>query len=121
MVIELAPLIRTAKRLQQATGYLELGMTQHALDCLETVEEFGPLSAEIALLRSRALYMQHRYHDAALMLATADHSASSETSKAAWLTLSLCYQMAGNVFQAVDALAQARGAHGQLDGMESGC
>ena len=45
--------VRVTKRMMEATGYLELGMTQHALDRLTGIGELGPLEAEVELIQSR--------------------------------------------------------------------
>jgi tetratricopeptide (TPR) repeat protein len=109
MEYDVAKIIRTAKRLQEATGYLELGMTQHSLDSLDGLEDAGPLEAEVAALRRRARRLQLGYDDTAVSLQ--EPAEQEPTSKADWLTLSLCYHLSGDVQQAIQALAHARGAH----------
>lgn len=108
MAYDVAKIIRTAKRLQEATGYLELGMTQHALDSLEGLEA-GPLEAEVTTLRHMAQRLQHGHHDTAVSLQ--ETTEQEPTNKTEWLTLSLCYHLAGDVQHAIQALARARGAH----------
>jgi len=94
----------------QAAGYLELGMTQHALERLEGLGNLGPLEAEVALLRGEALRCQKRYKDAATSFKTAAQKAPSPQNRTAWLALSLCYRQAGDTARAIHSLALARGA-----------
>ncbi len=110
MAFDVAKIIRTAKRLQEATGYLELGMTQHCLDRLEGLDTVPPLEAEVAALRNQAQQLLLGSGATALSLQDAPSQESEPTSKETWFTLSLCYQLAGDVDRAVQALAHARGA-----------
>lgn len=110
MEFDVAKIIRTAKRLQEATGYLELGMAQHSLDCLDRLSDAGPLKAEVAALRDRAQRLQHRCAGTAVSVQDSPVQETTPKSKETWLTLSVCYQLAGDVDHAVQALAQARGA-----------
>jgi hypothetical protein len=86
---ETKQLIRTAKRLVEATGYLELGMIQHTLDRLDSLTSRGLFQAEIKILRGEALRQQNRYASAATTLKLAARAGSSPYSKAAWLALNL--------------------------------
>ena len=104
-------MIRIAKRLAAATGYLELGMTQHALDTLEGLSDLGPFEGPVELLRGEALRIQHRYADAEKSLKIAARKFPSPEDRTAWLALSNCYRQAGDVDGAVRMLARARGAH----------
>jgi Flp pilus assembly protein TadD len=110
MEFDVAKIIRTAKRLQEATGYLELGMTQHSLACLDSLSDAGPLKAEVAALRDRAQRLQQRCAGMAVSVQDSPVQETAPKSKETWLTLSVCYQLAGDVDHAVHALAQARGA-----------
>jgi len=110
MALTLAQLIRVAKRVKEATGYFELGMTQHTLDCLEGLGDLGPFEAEVALLRGEALRAQHRYAAAETALKTAARKFPSPFDRSAWFALSLCYRQAGDTDRAVQSLARARGA-----------
>jgi tetratricopeptide (TPR) repeat protein len=103
-------MIRVAKRLQQAHGYLELGMTQQALDRLEGLKELGPFEAEVALVRGQAFRMQHRYADAATALKSAARKFPPPFDRSAWFALSLCYRQAGDTGRAINSLGIARGA-----------
>jgi len=102
--------VRIIKRMAEATGYLELGMAQHAWDCLDGLIDLGPLEAEVELLRGEALRAQERYRDAAVSFKNAARKASSPHNRTAWLALSACYRQAGDTQRAIHSLARARGA-----------
>jgi predicted negative regulator of RcsB-dependent stress response len=102
-------LVRIAKRLLEATGYLELGMIQHALDRLDSLGSRGCFEAEIKVLRGEALRQQNRYADAATALNLAARHTSSPYSKAAWLTLSLRGEPLGGGDRAARSLARGFG------------
>lgn len=110
MTIDSGQFVRITKRLRHATGYLELGMPQHAIDCLEGLGELGPLEAAAELLRGEALRIQHRFTDAAHSLETAARKFTAPHDRPAWLALSLCYRQAGDTDRAIQMLAHARGA-----------
>jgi len=105
-----AQYVRVAKRLQEAAGYFELGMTQQTLDCLEGLGELGPFEAAVELLRGESLRLQHRYRDAATSLEVAAKSFPTPMDRRAWLVVSQCYRKAGLTDRAVQSLACARGA-----------
>ena len=71
MTIDTRQLFRVARRLREATGYFELDMMQHALDCLEGLGELGPFEAEVELLRGVILRRQNRFDDARAALKSA--------------------------------------------------
>lgn len=103
-------MVRVAKRMRQAAGYLELAMPQQALDRLESLGTLGPLESEVELLRGEAMRMQHRYEEAAVSFAIAARKSPPPQSKAAWLALSLCWQQVGDTDRAIQMLGLARGA-----------
>jgi len=110
MSFDFRQLVRVAKRVREATGYFELGMMQHAVDCLEGLGELGPFEAEVELLRGEALRMQHRYDAAASALRTAAQKFPAPYDRPAWLALSQCYRQVGDMNRAIQSLARARGA-----------
>ena len=110
MAFGIRQLVRVARRLKEATGYLELGMAQHALDRLEGLGKLGPFEAEVELLRGEALRLQHRYDDAKVALKTAARKFPAPYDRSAWLALSLCYRQVGDMNRAIQSLARARGA-----------
>ena len=107
MSIQTKELVRTAKRLVEATGYLELGMIQHTLDRLNSLTSQGCFEAEIKILRGEALRQQNCYADAATTLKLAAREGSSPHSKAAWLVLNL-HQQFGGRDRGVSSLIRAR-------------
>ncbi len=108
MSIDTKQLVRIAKRLVEATGYLELGMIQHTLDELDSLASRGFFQAEIKILRGEALRQQNRYASAATALKLSAREASSPHSKAAWLALSSPCPSLGGRDRAGPSLARAR-------------
>jgi tetratricopeptide (TPR) repeat protein len=106
--MSVAQLLRVSKRVMRASGYLELDLPQQALDCLDEVDPVGPFAAEIEILRGEAYRRQRRFGDAAKSFKTAARMRSPD--RQAYLALSMCLQQCGDVAQAVQMLAQARGA-----------
>jgi len=119
MTFDIRQLVRVARRVQEATGYFELGMMQHTLDCLDGLGELGPFEAEAELLRGEALRMQHRYDDAASALRTAARKFPAPFDRSAWFALSLCYRQVGDMNRAIQSLARARGARPRTKGPNS--
>ena len=98
-----------ARRLREATGFVELGLPQYALDRLDGLDEPGPFAAQIELVRGEALRRQHRYFDAVASLKRAAAEFPAPFNKSAILALSACYHQAGDHAGAMNALASARG------------
>ncbi|MGO8750317.1 MAG: tetratricopeptide repeat protein [Thermoguttaceae bacterium] len=109
MTPELSHFMRVAKRVSAAAGYLELGMSQHTLDCLENLGDVGPFEADVDILRGAAFRLQHRFQEADVALATAAEKSPAPEDKAAWIALSICYNEAGNPAKALQMLARAEG------------
>lgn len=102
--------VRTVKRLSEAIGYLELGMTTQALACLEGLDEPGPLTAIAEMLRGEAARREERFDDAARCFEAAARMLPAPDNKSIWLALSSFHRQAGNTDQAIESLAHARGA-----------
>jgi predicted Zn-dependent protease len=102
--------VRTVKRLAEAIGYLELGMTQQALTCLDGLDEPGPFTAIIEMLRGEAARREQRFDDAARSFEAAARLLPAPDNRSLWLALSTFYRQAGNTDLAVASLAHARGA-----------
>ncbi len=96
MTLGMTQLVRVAKRLTAASGYLELGMPQQALDVLEHLGPPGPFDAEIEYLRGHALRLQHRYREAARKFRLAAEKLPQQDDDAAWLALSVIYNKVGS-------------------------
>jgi len=113
MKIENMHLVLVARRLREATGFIELGMPQHALDRLDGLGDPGPFAAQIELVRGEAFRRQHRYSDAAVSLKRAAARFPAPYDKPVMLAISACYRQAGDHVGAANALASVRGAgHG---------
>ena len=105
MTPQLSHFMRVAKRVSAAAGYLELGMSQHTLDCLENLGDVGPFEADVDILRGAAFGLQHRFPEADVALATAVEKSPAPEDKLAWIALSICYNEAGNTAKALQMLA----------------
>jgi tetratricopeptide (TPR) repeat protein len=110
MEFDFRQLFRVARRLKEAHGYVELDMPQHALDRLEGLGDLGPFEAEVELVRGEALRRQQRFDDAETALKNAAKKFPAPYDRSAWFALSLCYRQVGEVNQAIQSLARARGA-----------
>ena len=102
--------VRTVKRLSEAIGYLELGMTPQALACLEGLDEPGPFTAIAEMLRGEAARREHRFDEAARSFEAAARMLPAPDNKSIWLALSTFHRQAGNTDLAIESLAYARGA-----------
>ncbi len=101
---------RVLRRLSEAKGYLELGMTQHALACLDKIRNAGPFTAAVEMIRGEAARREHRFEAAANSFEAAARILESPHDRPVWLTLSMCYRQAGDTDRAIESLANARGA-----------
>ena len=109
MRADIAQMIRVSKRLTQAGGYLELDMAEQASECLGDLGPLGPFEAEVELLRGEAFRRQHRFQEAAHSFQVAARSFSTRGTPETYLAMSMCYRQAGNMLEAVEMLARARG------------
>lgn len=95
MPMEISP--KTLRQLAAAEGYLDLGMPQHALDELTEVDESGPLEAPVQLLRGEALKALEKYGEAIAPLQRAAQLIPAPHNKAAWMSLSECFRLRGQI------------------------
>ena len=95
MPTEISP--KAIRQLAAAEGYLDLGMPQHALDELTGVDESGPLEAPVQLLRGEALKALEKYSEAIAPLQRAAQLIPAPHNKAAWMSLSECFRLRGQV------------------------
>ena len=68
-----AMIVRVLKRLRAAVGYHELGMTRHALLCLDSLaslEKIGPFALVADVLRGEFVWHQENHFSAAKALET---------------------------------------------------
>ena len=98
---------KIAHRLREASGYLELGMAQQALDRLDGLGELGPFEGEVSLLRGEAFGAQEKFTEAAASFKTAAKLLPPPYRQPAFLALSMVYQEAGDTDRADQALARA--------------
>lgn len=105
--------VRVTARLRQAAGYYELGMLEHALACLDSIDRMGELGAfrlVVDMFRAEILHRPANYDRAAKALEELARQLPPAYSRSLWLALSMCYRQAGDVDRAVTSLACARGA-----------
>lgn len=98
------------RRLQEAAGYLELGMPTQALESLAAVPDPGPFAAPAALIKGHALSAERRYDEAADRLLVAARLFPEPLARRVWMMISECYRQTGQARLALDSLARARGA-----------
>lgn len=104
-----AILQKVLRKLTAAEGYLELGMSKHALAELTKIDDAGPLNAARSLLEGLALKAEKRYSDAVHPLHRAAEELPDPQRSQAWMSLSECYQETGeqNLAEAARQAAQA--------------
>ncbi|MCR4413010.1 MAG: hypothetical protein NUV77_11375 [Thermoguttaceae bacterium] len=110
MNAEMKHYIRLAKRVSEAMGYLELGMTRQALDRLAALEPLGPFEAQVAFLRGEALRLEGQFGEAARAFKKAAKKLPTPLDRPVWFASSVCYRQSGDALKAVQMLARARGA-----------
>lgn len=86
---------KVMRRLLAADGYLDLGMTDHALRELEAIEDAGTLEAAVLFMEGEVYKAQHRYEDAIECLQGAAEMIPAPFDGPAWLSLSECFQERG--------------------------
>lgn len=101
--------IRVTRRLREASGYVELGLLDQALACLQ-IEDAGPWEGVLSMFRGQILAAQKRYDEAAVAFEHAALLFPPPHDRVAWLTLSHCLREAGDTTRAIQVLGRARGA-----------
>jgi len=104
------PPVSIVKRLSEAVGYLELGMTPQAHASLDHIVSPGPFTAAVETLRAEVARREHRFEEAASSLETAARMTPNPQDRPLWLTLSAWHRQEGNTDLAIESLAYARGA-----------
>jgi len=103
-------LMRLARRLNEAAGYLELGMPEKTLAILEKLGDVGPFTPGAALLRGEALRLQQRFAEAGASFELAARFIPPPFDRPAYFASSMCYREAGEIGRAINLLGWARGA-----------
>lgn len=101
--------IRSVKIRQEAEGYLELGMPQHALQTLGRLGDPAGFGVETLYLWGEGLRAMHRYFEALLPLKRASRLAPEDSRVR--LALGWCYKRTGRLDLAIDSLQKALAAH----------
>jgi hypothetical protein len=102
--------VRVLKRLKAAVGYHELGMTQHALRCLDGLAplgQIGPFGLVADVLRDEFSNVRHMSAEKALDMVAC--MLPTHARRAVQLTLAVCYGSEDNRRSANDR-AVFRGA-----------
>ncbi|HPP53880.1 MAG TPA: hypothetical protein PK777_13085 [Thermoguttaceae bacterium] len=107
-------LIRAAKRITHAAGYLELGLIPQALSQLEGVSDFGPFDAAADLIRGEAFQSQQRHEDAAKWFRRAARKFANPLHHAAMIALSQCLQAALQPLQSCSLQDSQQMPNGQI-------
>ena len=95
--------------LQQAEGYLELELPHHALEVLESAEDFGSYRFEANCLRGEALRMMERHVEALVPLEQAAEDRPEDAKVN--LALGWCYKRTGQLGRAIETLERAARAN----------
>ena len=105
-------IVRVLKRLKTAVGYQELGMTQHALRCLDSLAslgKIGPFGLVQEVLRGEFIKNRETDISAAKALEVVACMLPTPARNAIEMTLAACYGQLNAVGRAASA-ARARGA-----------
>ncbi len=106
-------IVRVLKRLKAAVGYHELGMTQHALRCLDSLPQLGEIGPfELVAVFLRDVFLKHREEQvsAAKALAMVESMVPTPARHAIQMTLAACYGAVNDAGRAANNMARARGA-----------
>ncbi len=110
-------IVRVLKRLKAAVGYHELGMTQHALRCLDSLVplgNIGPFGLVADVLRGEFVTHTENHVSAAKSLEVVACMLPTPARHAIEMTLAACYGQGEDVGRAANRVARARGAKGEV-------
>jgi len=113
-------IVRVLKRLKAAVGYHELGMTQHALRCLDSLDllgKIGPFGVVQDVMRDVFSTNPENRVSAANALEVVACMLSTPARHAIELTLAYCYGQGNDVGRTANDSACARGA--KLEGQHT--
>lgn len=97
--------VRLKKTIAEAEGYLELGLTQHALDALQRRGSLVHCSARGCYLLGESLRELSRHREALIPLRRS--ATLNPGDQHVWLALGWCYKRTGQLARAIDALDRA--------------
>jgi Flp pilus assembly protein TadD len=97
--------VRRQQLVQQAEGYLELGMAAHALEVLERCGDPATLPDHALYLKGQSLRELGRYREAIDLLARA--AKGDPDNIGIWLALGWCYKRTGKLDRAIESLEEA--------------
>ena len=100
---------RIVRQLDQAEGYLMLGLPARALELLQARPDWATMQFEASLLTGEALRALGRFREALKPLETAAALRPDDSGVA--LALGWCYKRTHRLAQAIDALERAGRAH----------
>ncbi len=100
--------IRSAKIHNEAEGYLELGLAQQALECLERLGDPARFEVQTLYLWGEGLRAMERYFEALAPLERAAKAAPEDVRVR--MALSWCYKRTGRLDLAIAALREALAA-----------
>ena len=106
-------IVRVLKRLKAAVGYHELGMSQHALRCLDSLVslgKIGPFGLVQEILRGEFVEHAENHVSAATALEIVACMLPTPARHAIEMTLAACYGQVDEVGRAANKRACARGA-----------
>ncbi|MGQ9505293.1 MAG: tetratricopeptide repeat protein [Thermogutta sp.] len=101
--------IFVSRKVREAAGYVELGLLDRALECLN-IPDLGPWEGAVSMFRGQILAAQGRFRDAAVAFERAAELFPPPHDRVAWLTLSHCLRQTGDTTRAIQVLGRARGA-----------
>ena len=97
--------IRRQQMVQQAEGYLELGMPRHALDVLARYGQSDSLPGHALYLQGEGLRALGQFRDALDPLSRAAQVSPNDIH--IWLALGWCYKRTGRIDLAIESLEEA--------------
>jgi hypothetical protein len=106
-------IIRILKRLRTAVGYQELGMTKHALRCLDSLGplgKIGPFGLVADVLRDEFVKNRENHLSAANALEVVACMLPAPARNAIRMTLAACYGPVNDGSRSANNRASARGA-----------
>jgi hypothetical protein len=106
-------IVRVLKRLKAAVGYQELGMTRHALRCLDSLDslgKIGPFGLIQEVLRGEFIKDRENHVSAAKALEIVSCMLPAPARQAITMTLAACYGQVNDMARAANVVASARGA-----------